>query len=102
MQVSNNAEVSDLEERLVLVLVNNHDRAVGLHARGVLNRSRNTQTDVKVWRDCHAGLPNLQGRVIPAFILSIASSSQSRRQHIDERFNNSYEFISYSAASGNV
>src|SRR5699024_8389212 len=99
MQVSNNAKVSDLEERLVLVLVNNHDRARGLHARGVLNRTGNTQADVKVWRDRHARLPNLYGRDIPAFIHGNTRSTHGGGQHIGERFNDPCEFIAYSTAS---
>ena len=66
MQVADDAEVRELEDRRVRVLVDRDDRLRALHADLVLDRAGDAAGDVERRRDRLAGLPDL-GRVrIPA------------------------------------
>src|SRR5262249_6857257 len=59
-QVADHPEVGQLENRRLFVLVDGDDRLRRLHAGPVLDRARDTQGDVKLWRDRLAGLADLE------------------------------------------
>src|SRR5699024_12006047 len=86
MQVSNYAEIGDLEERLILVLVDHDDGARGLHAGGVLDSTGDAQTNVEIRRDGYTGLSDLQRWVVPAFIHGVAGSAHGSGESIGQRF----------------
>src|SRR3546814_14990461 len=58
-EVGDEAEIGDLEDRGVLVLVDRDDRLRILHAGEVLDRTRDTDREVDVRRDDLAGLADL-------------------------------------------
>src|SRR5690606_10336380 len=61
VQVTDHAEVDELEDRGLLVLVDRDDGLGGLHARPVLNRTGDAGGDVELGRDHLAGLADLEG-----------------------------------------
>src|SRR4051795_5491499 len=66
VQVAHDAEVAELEDRRVRVLVDGHDVLRGLHPDLVLDRPGDAGRQVELGRDRLAGLPDL-GRVgVPA------------------------------------
>src|SRR5436853_2330297 len=58
-QVADQADVGDLEDRGVLVLVDRDDGLRILHARKVLDRAGNADRDIDFGRDDLAGLADL-------------------------------------------
>ena len=58
-QVADQADVGDLEDRRVLVLVDRDDDLRILHAREVLDRAGNADRDIDFGRDDLAGLADL-------------------------------------------
>src|SRR5699024_3007496 len=66
VQVSAHSQISNLEDRFILILVDHHDGTGGLHARRVLGTTGAAQTTVDLRRDSHGGWTNLQGKSVPA------------------------------------
>src|SRR5207248_4782288 len=66
VHVADDAEVAELEDRRVRVLVDRDDRVRALHADLVLDRAGDAERDVELRRDGLAGLPDLRGVRIPA------------------------------------
>src|SRR4051812_46121196 len=58
-QVADQAEIGDLEDRRVLVLVDRDDRLAVLHAGEMLDRARNADRDIDFGGDDLAGLADL-------------------------------------------
>src|SRR5690606_35980122 len=58
-QITDDAEVGDLEDRRLRVLVDRHDDPRGLHTGPVLDRAGDPQRDVQLRRDRLAGLADL-------------------------------------------
>src|SRR5688572_14491982 len=58
-EIADDAEVGNLEDRGLLVLVDGDDYAAVLHAGEVLDRARDSHGDVEIGRDDLAGLPHL-------------------------------------------
>src|SRR5207245_9141393 len=56
VQVADDAEVGELEDRRVLVLVHRHDVLRALHPDLVLDRARDAEREVELRRDRLAGL----------------------------------------------
>src|SRR4051794_16551475 len=66
VEVADDAEVRELEDRRVLVLVDRDDVLRGLHAHLVLDRAGDARREVELGRDRLAGLPDLRGVRVPA------------------------------------
>src|SRR3954470_7695458 len=66
VEVAHDAEVGELEDRGVRVLVDRHDVLRGLHADLVLDGARDAGREVQLRRDRLAGLPDLAGVRVPA------------------------------------
>src|SRR5919206_2171727 len=66
VQVADDAEVGELEDRGVRVLVDRHDVVRALHADLVLDRARDAGRQVELRRDGLAGLADLRGVRVPA------------------------------------
>src|SRR6185437_3977567 len=66
VQVADDAEVGELEDGRVRVLVDRDDRAGALHADLVLDRARDATGDVELRRDAPARLTDLRGVRVPA------------------------------------
>ena len=92
MQVAHDAKVSDLEERLILILVDHHNGAGGLHARGVLDSAGDAQTDIEIRRDGNTGLADLIGGVVKAFIYRVAGGAASSAEGLSKRLDYGAEF----------
>src|SRR5215207_855528 len=60
VQVADDAEVGQLEDRGLGVLVDGHDGLRGLHAGAVLDRTGDADGDVELRGDGLAGLPHLE------------------------------------------
>src|SRR5207253_11451207 len=58
-QIADQADVRDLEDRRLLVLVDGDDRLGILHPGKMLDRARNADRDIDFGRDNLAGLPDL-------------------------------------------
>ena len=65
-QVADDAEVDELEDRRLLVLVDGDDRLGRLHAGPVLDRARDAAGDVELRRHLLAGLADLRRVRVPA------------------------------------
>ena len=63
VQVADDPEVAEVEDRRVRVLVDRDDRPRSLHPDLVLDRARDPAGDVELRRDRLAGLPDLRVRV---------------------------------------
>ncbi|MPM74692.1 hypothetical protein SDC9_121681 [bioreactor metagenome] len=59
-QIADHAEIGDLEDGSIGVLVDRDDRLRGLHAGQVLHGTGDAQRDVHVGCHRHAGLPDLK------------------------------------------
>src|SRR5439155_4760216 len=66
VQVADDSEVGELEDRCVRVLVDRDDRPRALHADLVLDRARDPARDVELRRDGAARLADLSRVRIPA------------------------------------
>src|SRR3954470_658009 len=66
VEVADDAEVGQLEDRRLGVLVDGHDGLRGLHAGAVLDRTGDADGDVELRRDGLAGLPHLEAVGIEA------------------------------------
>src|SRR5207249_2168493 len=66
VQVADDADVAELEDRRVGVLVDGDDDARALHADLVLDRAGDPAGDVELRRDRLSGLPDLRGVRVPA------------------------------------
>ena len=66
VDVADDAEVAEVEDRRVRVLVDGDDRAGALHADLVLDRARDAERDVELRRDGLAGLADLRRVRVPA------------------------------------
>src|SRR5699024_6652201 len=64
-EVTDDAEVDELEDRRLLVLVDRDDRLGGLHAGAVLDRAGDARRDVQLRGDLLAGLADLRGVRVP-------------------------------------
>src|SRR5215218_8304381 len=66
VEVADDPEVGELEDRGVGVLVDRHDVLRGLHADLVLDRAGDARREVELGRDGLAGLADLRGVRVPA------------------------------------
>src|SRR6266566_2336462 len=57
--IGHDAVVGDLEDIGVWILVHRDDDLARGHAREMLDRARDAESDVEVWRDSLPGLPDL-------------------------------------------
>src|SRR3546814_7760859 len=83
-QVGDEAEVGDLEDRGVLVLVDRDDRLRILHARKVLDRARNADREIDLRGNDLAGLADL---IIVGDIARVdrgARSTERSEEHTSE------------------
>src|SRR6202042_877288 len=65
VEIGDQAVIGDLEDRRLLVLVDRDDDLGILHPRQMLDRARDADRDIELWRHHLAGLPDLPvvGRV---------------------------------------
>ena len=68
VQVADDAEVAELEDRRVRVLVDRDDHVRALHADLVLDRAGDAERDVELRRHGLAGLADLRGVRVPACV----------------------------------
>src|SRR3954464_7155974 len=66
VEIADDPEVGELEDRSVRVLVDRHDVLRGLHADLVRDGARDARREVQLRRDRLAGLPDLAGVRVPA------------------------------------
>src|SRR5215208_5637786 len=85
VQVADDAEVGELEDRRVLVLVDRDDVLRRLHADLVLDGARDAGRQVELRRDRLAGLANLRGVRVPARVDDGAGSRDGATQGVGER-----------------
>ena len=89
VQVADDAEVGELEDRRVRVLVDRDDRARALHADLVLDRAGDADRDVELRRDGLAGLADLRRVRVPARVDDGARrgdrAAERLRELLDER-----------------
>ena len=100
MEVAHHAEVGDLEEGLVLILVDHNDGLRGLHTGGVLDCTGNTQADVELRGDGHAGLAHLVGRVVETFVHGVAGGTDGATEDVGKRLHHISELVAHTAATG--
>ena len=86
MHVADDAEIRELEDRRIRVLVDRDDHPGALHADLVLDRARDAARDVELRRHRLAGLANL-GRVrVPAGVDDRARRADRTAQRLRELF----------------
>ena len=84
VQVADDAEVDELEDRRLLVLVDRDDRLRGLHAGPVLDRAGDAVGDVELRRDGLAGLADLEGVRDPAGVDRGARGADGGTERVGE------------------
>ena len=84
VQVADDAEVDELEDRRLLVLVDRDDRLRGLHAGAVLDRAGDAVGDVELRRDGLAGLADLEGVRVPPGVDRGAGRADRRAERVGE------------------
>ena len=85
VQVADHAEVGQLEDRRLGVLVDGHDRLRGLHAGAVLDRAGDAGGDVQLRRDRLAGLADLVAVRIPAGVDRGTRGADGGAERVGER-----------------
>ena len=92
-QVADEADVGDLEDRRVLVLVDRDDGLGVLHSGEMLDRAGNADRDIEVWRDDLAGLADLivVGRI--AGVDRGARGADRGAELVGERIEQSVELV---------
>src|SRR3954453_22386863 len=84
VEVPDDAEVDELEDRRLLVLVDRDDRLRGLHAGPVLDRAGDAVGDVELRRDRLAGLADLEAVRLPARVDRGARGTHGRAEGVGE------------------
>ena len=84
-EVADDAEVDELEDRRLLVLVDGDDRLGGLHAGPVLDRAGDAGRDVELGRDLLAGLADLVAVGVPAGVDRGAGGADGGAEGVGER-----------------
>src|SRR5699024_7868997 len=85
-QIPDDAEVGDLEDRRLRVLVDSDDRLRGLHPGTVLDRPRNTECEVQLRRNGLPRLPHLELRGVVAGVHGGTRGTDRSTERIGERF----------------
>src|SRR5215469_18896008 len=83
-QVADDAEVGDLEDRGLGVLVDRDDRLGGLHPGPVLDRAGDPDRRVQLRGDGLAGLADLEGVRVPARVGHRAGRADRRAERVSE------------------
>src|SRR3954468_11217241 len=84
VQVADDAEVGELEDRRVLILVDRDDVLRRLHADFVLDRAREAHGEVELRRDRLAGLADLRRVRVPAGVDHRAGGGDGAAQRVGE------------------
>src|SRR5215218_9596540 len=84
VEVADHAEVRELEDRRVLVLVDRDDVLGALHADLVLDRAGDARREVELRRDRLAGLADLRGVRVPAGVDDRARGRYSAAERVRE------------------
>src|SRR5205807_9547736 len=84
VQVADDPEVGELEDRRVRILVDRDDVLRGLHPDLVLDRARDTGGEVELRSDRLAGLADLRGVRIPARVDHGARRGNGAAQRVGE------------------
>ena len=85
VQVADDAEVDELEDRRLVVLVDRDDRLRRLHAGPVLDRAGDAGGDIQLRRDGLAGLADLVGVRVPARVDRRTRGTDGRTEGVGER-----------------
>ena len=83
-QVADHAEVDQLEDRRLLVLVDRDDRLGGLHAGPVLDRTGDAAGDIELRADLLAGLADLRGVRVPPGVDCCAAGTDGGTERVGE------------------
>ena len=83
-QVADDAEVGELEDRRLGVLVDRDDRLGRLHAGAVLDGAGDADRDVELRRHGHAGLADLHGVRHPAGVDDGARGADGRAERVGQ------------------
>src|SRR6478672_13437406 len=86
VQVADHAEVGELEDRGLGVLVDGHDGLRGLHAGAVLDRTGDADGDVELRRDGLAGLADLERVRHPARVDRGTRGAHGSTEGVGEAF----------------
>ena len=100
MKVAHHAQVGDLEEGLVLVLVDHHDGLRGLHAGGVLDGAGNAEADVELRGDRDTRLADLVGGVVEALVHGVTGGTDGAPEGVSHRLHHVGELVAHAAAAG--
>src|SRR5690606_20831828 len=84
VQVTHDAEVDQLEEGCLLVLVDRDDGLRGLHAGTVLDGTGDARRHVELGRDCLAGLTDLEGVRLPTGVDGRTGGADSSTERVSE------------------
>src|SRR3954469_1653287 len=85
VQVTDDPEVGELEDRGLGVLVDGHDGLRGLHAGPVLDRTGDADGDVQLRRDGLAGLADLEAVRVEAGVDGCPGRAHRRAEGVGER-----------------
>src|SRR5689334_20693995 len=85
-QVADDAEVGDLEDRRLFVLVHRDDRLRRLHAGAVLDGPGDAERDVELRRDGLSGLAHLELARVVATVDSRARGTDGAAERVGELF----------------
>src|SRR4051812_8305542 len=84
VEVADDAEVDQLEDRCLVVLVDGHDRLGGLHAGAVLDGPGDAGGDVELRRDRLSGLADLVAVRLPAGVDRRTRGAHGRAERVGE------------------
>src|SRR3954449_4818028 len=97
-QVPDDAEVRDLENRGVCVLVHRHDDLGGLHAGLLLDGTGDAGGNVQLWRNRLAGLAHLGGVLDPPGVGGGARCANCATEGVRELFDGTEVTVHAAAA----
>src|SRR5690606_1522472 len=99
VQVTDDREVGDLQDRSLGFLVDRDDRLGGLHTSPVLDRAGDAQSDVQVGRDGLTGLADLEGVRVPPGVNRGPGGTYGGAERVREVLHHG-EVLTHTAAAG--
>src|SRR5713226_7615071 len=85
-EIAHDAEIRNLEDRRLGVLVDGADHLGGAHTRQVLDGARDAEAQIQLRRDGPPRLPDLEAVGPPARVDGRARSAHGRPQHLGQGF----------------
>src|SRR4051812_6854199 len=99
VQVAHHAQIDELEDRRVLILVDRDDVLRGLHADLVLDRAGDAERQVQLRGDRLAGLADLRGVRVPAGVYHRARRGYGSAESVRERLGELLEALRLAQAA---